>query len=235
MSRRVQNADPRAVAGALAEAVGLDAGGDWEIVARGHSPALESVLAVGNGFLGLRGAPEEGAPAHDPGAVVNGFHETWPIVYPEDAYGLARTGQTIVPPPDGTIIRLTVDGEPLEVSGAVRALDMGRGLLTREIEHVTPPPVAAVDDPRVGKGFAEKPLVPEPAICEDASAILELSTRTSGLRLACGIEHRVTGAERLSAAAAGDEARVVFGATLAPGGSVRLGKLAAHHWGGQAP
>ena len=30
-------------------------------------PSLESVFAVGNGYLGLRGAPEEGAPAHDPG------------------------------------------------------------------------------------------------------------------------------------------------------------------------
>ena len=47
---------------------------------------------MANGYLGLRGTPEEGAPVHEAGAVLNGFHETWPIVYPEDAYGLARTG-----------------------------------------------------------------------------------------------------------------------------------------------
>ena len=35
--------------------------------------------------------------------MLNGFHETWPIVYPEDAYGLARTGQTIVNATDGSI------------------------------------------------------------------------------------------------------------------------------------
>src|ERR687896_312713 len=78
----------------------------------------ESVFAVGNGYLGLRGAPDEGKPAHDPGVILNGFHETWPIVYPEDAYGLARTGQTIVAPPDGSVIRLTVDGEHFELSSA---------------------------------------------------------------------------------------------------------------------
>ena len=43
----------------------------WRIVESGFSPvrmaANESVFAVGNGYLGVRGAPEEGAPAHDPG------------------------------------------------------------------------------------------------------------------------------------------------------------------------
>ena len=72
----------------------------WRIAERRFAPeqlgARESLFAVGNGYLGVRGAPEEGAPAHDAGVILNGFHETWPIVYPEDAYGLARTGQTIV-------------------------------------------------------------------------------------------------------------------------------------------
>ncbi len=135
MSRRVQHADPRALTDALGAAMG--AGDEWRLVTRGHSPALESVLAVGNGFLGLRGTPEEGAPAHDAGTIVNGFHETWPIVYPEDAFGLARTGQTMLACPDGSVVRLTADGEALDVSGAVRALDMRRGVLTREVSFVT--------------------------------------------------------------------------------------------------
>ena len=42
--------------------------------------AQESVFAVGNGYLGIRGGPEEAAPAHDAGVNLNGFHETWPIV-----------------------------------------------------------------------------------------------------------------------------------------------------------
>ena len=112
----------------------------WTIESSGHDAALESVLAVGNGYLGVRGAPEEGTPAYDAGTVLNGFHETWPIVYPEDAYGLARTGQTIVAPPDGSIVRLSVDGEPLDVTTAqvTRVLDMRAGVLRREVFLDTP-------------------------------------------------------------------------------------------------
>ena len=111
----------------------------WPIEDTGHSPALESVFALGNGYLGVRGAPEEGAPAYDAGTVLNGFYETWPIVYPEDAYGLARTGQTIVAPPDGSIVRLFADGEPLDVTTAQvrRTLDMRTGVLHREVELET--------------------------------------------------------------------------------------------------
>ena len=90
----------------------------WLIEDAGHGPANESVFAIGNGYLGVRGAPEEGTPAYDAGTVLNGFYESWPIAYPEDAYGLARTGQTIVAPPDGSIVRLLVDGEPLDVTTA---------------------------------------------------------------------------------------------------------------------
>ena len=112
----------------------------WVIESSAHTPALESVFALGNGYLGVRGAPEEGAPAHDAGVVLNGFYESWPIVYPEDAYGLARTGQTIVAPPDGTIVRLSVDGAPLDVTAAQvsRALDLRAGVLRREVELRTP-------------------------------------------------------------------------------------------------
>jgi alpha,alpha-trehalose phosphorylase len=95
---------------------------DWQIVERRFAPeylpALESVFAVANGYLGLRGTPEEGGAVHDAGAVLNGFHETWPIVYPEDAYGLARTGQTIVNATDGSLIRLFVDDEPFDLATA---------------------------------------------------------------------------------------------------------------------
>jgi alpha,alpha-trehalose phosphorylase len=119
---------------------------DWQIVERRHSadprPALESVFAVANGYLGLRGTPEEGTPAHEAGAVLNGFHETWPIVYPEDAYGLARTGQTIVNATDGSVIRLFVDDEPFDLATArvirfERVLDMQIAVLTREVEFET--------------------------------------------------------------------------------------------------
>ena len=119
---------------------------DWQIVERAfepeYLPALESVFAVANGYLGLRGTPEEGTPTHEAGAVLNGLHETWPIVYPEDAYGLARTGQTIVNATDGTLIRLFVDDEPFDLTTAKllrfeRVLDMQIGVLSREVEWET--------------------------------------------------------------------------------------------------
>src|SRR5919198_4591693 len=118
----------------------------WRIIKRGYDHArlgaLESVLAVGNGYLGVRGAPEEGAPSHDAGVILNGFHETWPMVYPEDAYGLARTGQTIVNVTDGSIVRLFVDDEPFDLASArvprfERILDMQVGVLSREVELET--------------------------------------------------------------------------------------------------
>src|SRR5512132_1749975 len=75
----------------------------------------ETVFALANGYIGLRGGFDEGRPAVAPGTFVAGFHATWPIVYPEDAYGLARAGQTIVNVPDASVLKLDVDDEPLFV------------------------------------------------------------------------------------------------------------------------
>ncbi|WQD12794.1 MAG: hypothetical protein U1U88_000908 [Lawsonella clevelandensis] len=50
----------------------------------------ESLFTVGNGYLGVRGNPEEGRDSALNGTYVNGLHETWDIQHAEDAYGLAR-------------------------------------------------------------------------------------------------------------------------------------------------
>jgi alpha,alpha-trehalose phosphorylase len=247
------------------------------------SPPLESVFAVANGYLGVRGTPEEGAPAHETGLALNGFHETWPIVYPEDAYGLARTGQTIVQAPDSSVIRLFVDDEPFDLGRArllrfERTLDMRTAVLSRELEFETARGTrllvrsrrlaslerrhlvafdyevtaldgdaeiaisseltieekeTASDDPRRAKAFAENPLVPVAAEADGRRALLQLDTKGSGLRLACGIDHVVeceTGAG-VQASAAGDHAAVVVLADLGAGQSLRLSKFAAYHWG----
>ena len=39
----------------------------------------ETLFAVGNGYLGMRGNPPEGREAHTHGTFINGFHETWDI------------------------------------------------------------------------------------------------------------------------------------------------------------
>jgi alpha,alpha-trehalose phosphorylase len=98
----------------------------------------ETLFALSNGFLGIRGSFEEREPSYRQETLLNGFHETWPIVYPESAHGFATTGQTIVPVPDGTTIRLFVDEEPItcqttEVREFERALDMRIGVLVRSV------------------------------------------------------------------------------------------------------
>lgn len=91
----------------------------------------ETVFSLSNGQVGVRGSWEQGSPLHEPGTLVNGFHEVWPIEYPEAGYGFATTGQTIVYVPDATSLRVLVDDELLDLSRAevVRTLDMRRGVL----------------------------------------------------------------------------------------------------------
>jgi alpha,alpha-trehalose phosphorylase len=119
----------------------------WRLIERRTSrrmqPRTETLFAVANGFLGLRGTPEEGRPASDHGTLVNGFHETWPIHHAEQAYGLARTGQTIVDVPDAKIIKLYVDDEPLylptaPLSSYERVLDFRAGTLDRALVWEAP-------------------------------------------------------------------------------------------------
>ncbi|MGZ9020211.1 MAG: hypothetical protein ACXW3S_09660 [Rhodoplanes sp.] len=41
---------------------------------------LETMLALGNGYFGMRGCPEEVGPNAENGTYINGFYETWPIL-----------------------------------------------------------------------------------------------------------------------------------------------------------
>ena len=113
---------------------------EWRMVERTFYPQLlaqtETIFSIGNGYLGMRGNFEEGRPVHQSGTFINGFHETWPITYGEDAFGFAKTGQTIVNLPDGRILKLYVDDEPLYLPTAElltfeRTLDMRYGVLER--------------------------------------------------------------------------------------------------------
>ncbi|HZA74318.1 MAG TPA: glycoside hydrolase family 65 protein, partial [Propionibacteriaceae bacterium] len=103
----------------------------------------ETLFAVGNGYLGMRGNVEEGRETHSHGTFINGYHETWPIRHAEEAFGFARTGQTIVNVPDNKTMKLYIDDEPMLLSVAdiedyERSLDFRNGLLRREIIWRTP-------------------------------------------------------------------------------------------------
>jgi alpha,alpha-trehalose phosphorylase len=113
---------------------------DWS---EGFAAQSESLLALSNGYLGIRGTLDEGAPAAVPGTYLNGFFETRPIPYADRGYGDPEFDQVLIGVTDGTPIRLVVDGEPLDLrSGAVleheRALDMCAGLLTRTLHWRSP-------------------------------------------------------------------------------------------------
>ncbi|MBO0845189.1 MAG: beta-phosphoglucomutase family hydrolase [Nocardioides sp.] len=119
----------------------------WQLVEREPNPEdtgrTESLFAVSNGYLGIRGSYSEGQPAYHHATLLNGFHETWPIVYPEAAFGLATTGQTVVPVPDGTAIRLFIDEDPVsltttEVREYKRTLNMAAGTLDRTVTYQLP-------------------------------------------------------------------------------------------------
>ena len=120
---------------------------EWNVIEKAFRPEflaqLETMLAVGNGYLGMRGCPEEGGPNAENGTFINGFYETWPIVYGEEAFGFAKTGQTICNVTDSKIIKLFVDDEPFWLPNAQllnydRRLNMRAGTLDRDVLWETP-------------------------------------------------------------------------------------------------
>jgi alpha,alpha-trehalose phosphorylase len=103
----------------------------------------ESVFALSNGHLGLRGNLEEGEPASSPGTFLNSFYEVRPLPYAESAYGNPEAGQTMINVTDGKVIRLLVDDEPFDVRyGRLvrheRILGLQDGVLRREVEWISP-------------------------------------------------------------------------------------------------
>ena len=115
-----------------------------EVQYHASDPGLtETLFAVGNGFLGMRGNNAEGRRAHEHGTFVNGLHETWKIHHAEQAYGFAEVGQTIANAPDSKVMRLYVDDEPLVLDEAdvleyERCLDFREGVLRRDVLWLTP-------------------------------------------------------------------------------------------------
>lgn len=120
---------------------------EWNLVEKQFNPDFlshtETIYSIGNGYLGMRGCPEEGVPAAQNGTFVNGFYESWPILYGEEAYGFAKTGQTIVNVTDAKKIKIYVDDEPFHLSNATllsfdRRLNMKSATLDRQVVWETP-------------------------------------------------------------------------------------------------
>ncbi|RZU31668.1 glycoside hydrolase family 65 protein [Blastococcus saxobsidens] len=103
----------------------------------------ESVFALANGHIGMRGSFEEGEPVVVPGTYLNGFFEERPLPYAEAGYGFPEMGQTVVNVTDGKLIRLLVKDSPLDLNyGEIidhrRTLDLRAGVLRRSTEWRSP-------------------------------------------------------------------------------------------------
>ncbi|GIP27713.1 glycosyl hydrolase [Paenibacillus sp. J23TS9] len=107
----------------------------------------ESVFALGNGYIGMRGNFEEGYQGVKgksvTGNYINGFYDSKPIVYPEGAYGYPSRNQSMLNVTNAQCVGVLVGNDPFHLhSGNVilykRELDMKRGFLQRQVEWESP-------------------------------------------------------------------------------------------------
>ena len=103
----------------------------------------ESVFALSNGHIGIRGNLDEGDPYGLPGTYLNSFYERRPLPYAEAGYGYPESGQTVLNVTNGKLIRLLVDDEPFDLRyGRLvhheRILDLRRGIVRRIVEWASP-------------------------------------------------------------------------------------------------
>lgn len=103
----------------------------------------ESLFALSNGHIGMRGNLEEGEPHGLPGTYLNGFYETRPLPYAESGFSYPEDGQSVVDVTNGKVMRLLVDDEPFDVRyGQLheheRVLDMRAGTLNRLVRWMSP-------------------------------------------------------------------------------------------------
>ncbi|MGE3622105.1 MAG: glycoside hydrolase family 65 protein [Acidimicrobiia bacterium] len=108
-----------------------------------HLEHAESVFALSNGHIGLRGNLDEGEPHGVPGSYLSGVYESIPLPYAEPGYGYPAEGQTLINVTNGKLVRLLVDDEPFDIRQGTlerheRVLDLRAGLLRRHVEWTSP-------------------------------------------------------------------------------------------------
>ena len=246
----------------------------------------ESIFALSNGHIGLRGNLDEGDPHGLPGSYLNSLYEVRTLPYAEAGYGFPDAGQTVINVTNGKLIRLLVDDEPFDIRYGTlhsheRILDLRAGTLTREVDWSSPAgarvkvrsvrmvsltqrAIAAISysvepvgqklrlvlqselvtneelpkrgkDPRLA-AILENPLVSEDHQCSNDSAparvLLVHRTRVSGLRIAAGMSHEITGPERMSRRIESypDLGRLTVAAEVSPGQQLHINKYIGYGW-----
>ncbi|MBV9449599.1 MAG: glycoside hydrolase family 65 protein [Streptosporangiaceae bacterium] len=248
----------------------------------------ESIFALSNGHIGLRGNLDEGDPHGLPGTYLNSVYEVRPLPYAEAGYGFPEDGQTVINVTNGKLIRLLVNDEPLDIRyGTVnsheRVLDLRAGTLTRKLDWSSPAgarvrvtsvrmvsltqrAIAAINytvepvdqplrlvlqselaaneelprggkDPRIA-AVLDAPLVSEEHQTLDGArsrVVLVHKTRVSGLRIAAGMSHEITGPERMriGTESFADLGRTTIAAEVPVGGQVHIVKYLGYGWSSQ--
>jgi alpha,alpha-trehalose phosphorylase len=120
---------------------------DWSVHETGLQLDMlaqsESIFALSNGHIGLRGNLDEGEPFGLPGTYLNSVYELRPLPYAEGGYAYPESGQTVINITNGKIIRLLVDDEPFdirygELKDHQRELDLRDGVLRRSLSWTSP-------------------------------------------------------------------------------------------------
>jgi alpha,alpha-trehalose phosphorylase len=245
----------------------------------------ESIFALSNGHIGLRGNLDEGDPHGLPGSYLNSVYEVRPLPYAEAGYGFPDDGQTAINVTNGKIIRLLVDDEPFDIRYGTlhsheRVLDLRAGTLTRQVDWSSPSgarikvtsvrivslsqrAIAAISytvepvegalrlvlqselvaneelppagkDPRLS-AILQSPLVGEAHESYDGTpprALLVHKTRVSGLRIAAGMSHEISGPAKMACRTETfpDLGRVTMAAQVAPGEQLHIVKYLGYGW-----
>ena len=264
----------------------------WRLVEKEFSldllPQSESVFALSNGHIGLRGNLDEGEPHGLPGTYLNSMYEVRPLPYAEAGYGFPDAGQTVINVTNGKLIRLLVDDEPFDIRYGTlhshqRVLDLRAGTLTRTVDWSSPADarirvtsvrmvsltqrataaisytVEPVDqtlrlvlqselvtneelpkrgnDPRLA-AVLEAPLVSEEHQTYDDlthRVVLVHRTRASGLRMAAGMSHVISGPAKMSSRTESypDLGRATVATEVTPGEQLRIVKFISYGWSSQ--
>ena len=264
----------------------------WRLVEKGLNLDLlaqsESIFALSNGHIGLRGNLDEGDPHGLPGTYLNSMYEVRPLPYAEAGYGFPDSGQTVINVTNGKIIRLMVDDEPFDIRYGTlhsheRILDLQAGTLTRNVDWSSPAgarvkvssvrmvsltqrAIAAINytvepvdqtlrlvlqselvtneelpnrgnDPRLA-AILESPLVSEEHQTDDGTpprVVLVHRTRVSGLRMAAGMSHVITGPAKKACRTEShpDLGRSTVATEVAPGEQLNIVKYISYGWSSQ--
>jgi len=103
-------------------------------------PVQESLFHVANGYIGIRGNFEEGAPQgvrSVRGAYINGYYDEITLSYPERLYGFPERAQRMVNLPDPQTTLICIEGVPFDLTTGEllsyrRTLDTDRGITVRQ-------------------------------------------------------------------------------------------------------